>query len=312
MGETTKKTKFFGMSIENLLTYIDSLSTNTFIFFDTETTGFSPKNEQLTEIAALACEFNGFNVLGEFYEKIKLLPQIEKRMKPGTSEYEMWKSGIKSGDKFQEPTDVLKMTRFGETPGSREYYEEKELLEGFAKFVHSYEKPILIAHNAPFDMKMINTRMKIYGLTPLNVPVLDTNIILKLFFIPMLKALKGSGNRLAGDFLNKLLVPVMTPEGPLMEPELDWNTKKPKLNPDGTPKMKEKKFYSTSMGVVAPAFNINIDEWHNALADIKLMIEMFKKTILSFKKYKDINIKEPHALAVKGQRYKKIMSKKSK
>jgi len=302
----------YGKSLQDILEVIDNLENKTLIFFDTETTGFSPKTEQLTEIAALACEFNNFNVLDKFYEKVKLLPNIEKRMKPGTSEYENWKSRIKISERFQDPRDVLKMTRFGETPGTRSYYDEKSLLENFSNFVNSYDKPILIAHNAPFDMKMVNTRMKLYGLKPLNVSVLDTNKILKLFFLPMLKVLKKGGNQLAGDFLNKLLVPVIGIDGPVIEPELDWKTKQPRLNPDGTPKMKQKKYYSTSMGVVAPAFNINIDEWHNALADIKLMIGMFNKTIQLFKKYRNTDIKEPHALAVKGQRYKKIMSKKSK
>lgn len=306
------KGRFFGMSIEDILVYIEGLKDNTFIFFDTETTGFSPRTEQLTEIAALACEYKDFKVLDKFYEKVKLLPVIEKRMKPGTSEFENWKSKIKGTDKFQDPRDVLKMTRFGETPGTRSYYDEKSLLENFSKFVNSYDKPILLAHNAPFDMKMVNTRMKLYGLEPLNVSVLDTNIILKLFFLPMLKSLKKGGNQLAGEFLGKLLTSVNGPDGPVMEPELDWKTKQPKLNPDGTPRMKEKKFYSTSMGVVAPAFKINIDEWHNALADIKLMIGIFNKTILLFKKYRHTNIKDTHALAVKGQRYKRIMSKKFK
>jgi len=312
MGRLLKENKFFGMSIEDVLDYIEGLKDNTLIFFDTETTGFSPKTEQLTEIAALACEFEHFKVVDEFYEKVKLLDGIEQRMKPGTPEYNQWKSKTKVNDRFQEPRDVLKMTRFGETPGTRRYYEEKKLLENFAEFVNSYNKPILIAHNAPFDMKMVNTRMKLYGLEPLNVSVLDTNNILKLFFLPMLKALKKGGNKLAGDFLAKLLVPVNGPDGPVMEPDLDWKTKQPRLNPDGTPKMKEKKYYSTSMGVVAPAFKINIDEWHNALADIKLMIGMFNKTIQLFKKYSDTNIKEPHVLAVKGQRYKRMMLKKSK
>ena len=307
-----KKGKFFGKTIVDFLDYINGLSGNTFIFFDTETTGFSPKTEQLTEIAAISCQYNDFKIISQFYEKIKLLPEIEERMRPGSNEYEEWRGKIKPSDKFQKPSDVLKMTRFGETPGTRKYYNETDLLVNFSNYVNSFNNPILIAHNAPFDMKMINTRMKMYGLEPINVPVLDTNIILKLFFIPMLKSLKKSGNKLAGDFLGKLLVPVIGVDGPVMEPDLDWNTKQPKLNSDGTPKMKEKKYYSTSMGVVAPAFNISIDEWHNALADIKLMVGIFKKTIQLFIKYKNTDIKQPHALAVKGQRYKKIMSKKSK
>lgn len=312
MTKLSKKGGFFGKTIIDFLKYINDLKDCNFIFFDTETTGFSPKTEQLTEIAALSCEYTDFKVVNRFYEKVKLLPQIEERMKPGSVEYDYWKGRIKPSDKFQNASDVLKMTRFGETPGTRKYYDEMELLINFSNFVNSYDNSILIAHNAPFDMKMINTRMKIYGLKPINVPVLDTNVIMKLFFVPMLKSLKRGGNKLAGDFLGKLLVPVIGEDGPVMELDLDWDTKQPKLNPDGSPKMKEKKYYSTSMGVVAPAFNINVDEWHNALADIKLMIEMFKKTIQLFIKYKETDIKQPHALAVKGQRYKKMMSKKSK
>jgi DNA polymerase III epsilon subunit-like protein len=312
MNKLVSKNNFYGKTIVDVLEYINSLQNNTLIFFDTETTGFSPKTEQLTEIAALSCQFNEFTVIDDFYEKVRLLPEIENRLKSNTIENNDWLSKIKAGDKFKSPSDVLKMTRYGEKPGTRHYYMEKVLLENFADFVNSFDNPILIAHNAPFDMKMVNTRMKKYGLKPLKVSVLDTNIILKLFFIPMLKSLKKSGNKLAGDFLGKLLQPVMGLNGPILDPDLDWNTKIPKLNPDGTPKMKTRMFYSTSIGVIAPAFNINNDEWHNALADIKLMMEIFRKTILLFNKYKDIDIKIPHSLAVKGQRYKKIMLKITK
>jgi Icc-related predicted phosphoesterase len=149
------------------------------------------KSEYLTEGNKYLCE------CGRIFEKSQSLNAhfshciIHRKDKPAIDRFlnsRGWSKGkTKESDKFQDPRDVLKMTRFGETPGTRRYYEEKRLLENFSDFVNSYDKPILIAHNAPFDMKMVNTRMKLYGLKPLNVSVLDTNNILKLFFLPMLK-----------------------------------------------------------------------------------------------------------------------------
>ena len=44
---------FFEASIEQLFDKLKDFGDNTWIFFDTETTGFKPETAQLTEIAAV-------------------------------------------------------------------------------------------------------------------------------------------------------------------------------------------------------------------------------------------------------------------
>jgi len=33
------------------------------------------------------------------------------------------------------------------------------------------------------------------------------------------------------------------------------------------------------MGVVSKAYGINIDDWHNAIADVKMMMEMYRNVV---------------------------------
>ena len=49
-----KESRYFGMSVQQVLTFFDTFSDNTWIFFDTETMGFKPHEQQLTEIGAVA------------------------------------------------------------------------------------------------------------------------------------------------------------------------------------------------------------------------------------------------------------------
>ena len=84
-----------GMSFDDLITKLDSLRDSTFIFFDTETTGFKPEFEQITQIAGVAIDFED----GEAVEQSNinlyahLTPEIEKRLEKDMeegSEYRQW------------------------------------------------------------------------------------------------------------------------------------------------------------------------------------------------------------------------------
>ena len=72
---------------------------------------------------------------------------------------------------------------------------EKQMLQEFLMFVKSFSNPILVAHNANFDMKMVNGRNAIYGLEQL-VPgqnvrdVLDTLAVSRDQFLPALLDMK--------------------------------------------------------------------------------------------------------------------------
>ena len=72
---------FFEASIQQLFDKLKAFGNNTWIFFDTETTGFKPEGAQLTEIGAISAKPDNWQFReveakqGIFYDKIKLNPE---------------------------------------------------------------------------------------------------------------------------------------------------------------------------------------------------------------------------------------------
>lgn len=109
-----------GMSFDDLIAKLDSLRDSTFIFFDTETTGFKPEFEQITQIAGVAIDFED----GEAVEQSNinlyahLTPEIEQRLEKDMeegSEYRQWldrqKDTIIKIDKNDSLTQAQKEAR---------------------------------------------------------------------------------------------------------------------------------------------------------------------------------------------------------
>jgi DNA polymerase III alpha subunit (gram-positive type) len=72
------------------------------------------------------------------------------------------------------------------------YYDEKAkttsteevALQKFKEFAE--QSSFLLAHNAEYDMKMVNVRMKKYGIQTIKeIPVLDSLAFSRRFFIPL-------------------------------------------------------------------------------------------------------------------------------
>ena len=74
------------------------------------------------------------------------------------------------------------------------------------------------------------------------------------------------------------------------------NTREPPHNDEEASeflsKIKRRGRYTSSMGVVSSAYGISIDEWHNALADVKMLMELFVHVIASLKSGIDIDISD--------------------
>ena len=238
-----RESNLSGRTIEGLFELLDGYADNTWIFFDTETTGFQPRSAQLTEIAAVAVDPNTWtadaSVLGEFNEKIKLsqetLDTIETQ---STEERDPKKMGV---------TDILSMTRYGES--GRNYGEEQDILDQFFEFVASFPNPLLVAQNAAFDMKFVNVRA---DASMPQYPVLDTQQLMEYYLLPLLKTQTQAegGDEQAQELLDSLYVK-----------KRNWG------------------YHSVSMGVVSNAYGINVDDWHNALADVRMMMEMYKNVV---------------------------------
>jgi len=242
-----QESKLSGCTIKGVLDLLDGYADNTWIFFDTETTGIHPGSAQLTEIGAIAVDPNAWatdaSALGEFNEKIKLeqetIDKIERQKARDVEDEDTRKQ--------MSVTDILSMTRYGESGG--DYGLEQEVLDRFLEWIESFPNPLLVAQNARFDMRFINVRSEE---TLPRYPVLDTQELMKLYLVPLLKtqvAAEG-GDVQAQELLDKLYVN-----------KGNWG------------------YHSVSMGVVSKAYGISIDDWHNALADVKMMMEMYKSVV---------------------------------
>lgn len=141
--------------------------------------------------------------------------------------------------------DILIKTKYSSGKPESERVSEKEMLENFGKFVEKHgDNIIMIAHNAGFDMKTIETRREINGLARMpKHTVFDNLQFVRFFLIPLLVTLKDE------EFLTKI-------------------TTKSKVQP-----------YSSSLGIIAKAMKLNTSGWHDALADVDMMIKVMKGLI---------------------------------
>ena len=268
--------KLSGRTIKGVLDLLDGYSNNTWIFFDTETTGLHPGAAQLTEIGAIAVDPREWEstsqVLGEFSEKIKFTPETERLMnEPESPERVAWeKKNAASKRPMEDPQAILSMTRYGEK--DREYGDEQEILDEFFEFVDSFPNPLLVAQNASFDLKFLSVRS---GGGLKRYPALDTRELMDLYLLPLLRTQTQAeeGDPEAQALLDKLYVN-----------KGNWG------------------YHSVSMGVVSKAYDISIDDWHNALADVKMMMEMYQKIVQTIQRGLGIDISKQHARAIKLQK----------
>ena len=282
--------RLYGKTIPDILEHIESFKGKTLVFFDTETTGLEPNRiyEQVTQIAAIAINGDNWSKLGQFEEKAALganvkqilsdpsiktfveklkdpnfqiankevdknilTPQTQEMLRniknPVSREY--MKDYVRWVKKYKKhPTsleDILGFTRYSSGKPEAERVSEKDMLINFEKFVNQYGNDvILISHNAAFDMKVIETRRRENGLQRMKkYKVFDNLMFTRYFLIPLKVVLNDK------EFLDQV-------------------TTKSKVQP-----------YSSSLGKVAQAMSINPTGWHDALADVDMMIQVMQKVI---------------------------------
>ena len=206
------------------------------VFFDTETTGLSPRDRQITEIAAVVISGDTFEVLNSYHVHIKLTPETAQLIKDQEPIDMRWK--IK---------DILKMTNYYNSKADND---EIEAIEGFRKFIP--EGALIVAHNAKFDLKMVNTRAKINGLRAIDHfgKVLDTSLLSREFFIPASQELEAEGDEKAKAYLDQLTTA--------------WT------------ESKKRQKISSRLGDLAKAMAVDLKNWHQAMADVEATIEIFK------------------------------------
>ena len=262
-------------SIEQLFEKLKDFGDNTWIFFDTETTGFKPETAQLTEIGAIAAHPNNWQFdeveaeEGLFYDKIKLNPETL--------------AGFEASDdpKAKYP---LELTRYGMP--SDEYREkypkgmpnEEDVVRQFVSYLESQPNPVLVAQNAEFDVNFVQTRADLYNI-PVNMreyPIFDTMMLIKLWHNSLIKTLADEGDERA-----QIILQALTMTGKFGD------------------------YVTSSMGPVSKAYEISTDEWHNALADVKMMMEMTKVIFMALQEASDVDISKYQGRTAWGLRKKK-------
>jgi len=271
---------FYGASIEQLFEKLKDFGDNTWIFFDTETTGFEPESAQLTEIGAIAAYPNNWQFdeveaeKGLFYDKIKLNPETL--------------AGFEASDdpKAKYP---LELTRYG-VP-SEEYREkypkgmpsEEDIIRQFVSYLESQPNPVLVAQNAEFDVNFVQTRADLYNI-PVNMreyPIFDTMMLIKLWHNSLIKTLADEGNEQA-----QIILQALTMTGKFGE------------------------YTSSSMGPVSKAYEISTDDWHNALADVKMMMGMTRAIFIALLDSSNVNISKYQDRMAWGLRKKQQQARK--
>jgi DNA polymerase III alpha subunit (gram-positive type) len=236
----------------------------------------SPHSAQLTEIGAIAVDPQDWQttsqVLGEFNEKIKLTDETEKLLNdPESKERKAWEKGNqKARNPLKEPQDVLAMTRYGEQ--GRDYGDEQEVLDEFFEFVKSFPNPLMIAQNAAFDLEFLSVRSE--ENLP-RYPILDTQKLMQHYLVPLLKTQTAAegGDTDAQALLDKLYVN-----------KGNWG------------------YHSVSMGVVSKAYGVSIDDWHNALADVKMMMEMYQNVVQTIRQGMGVDISQEQGKALSKEK----------
>jgi DNA polymerase III epsilon subunit-like protein len=160
--------------------------------------------------------------------------------------------------KYNEPEDrtkwVLGFNHYGS--GGYKYKDEEGVVNDFFEFVSDYEPCLLVAQNAAFDMAMLSGR---YGHKIKN-EVFDTKMLIQLYFLPLLQKLAETDKK--------------------YKKMIDFIGTSPR---DGG-------LISSSMSKIGPVLNINMSNYHDAITDCKITIQMYQGIIDLLKKYQDVDI----------------------
>ena len=293
MGSILLKTllaevKLYSYTIPEVLEKILKFEGKTLVLFDTETVGLEPNTSyiQLTHLAAMAVDGSTMQEIGDFSKKVNIGSGLNNVLADPNSEEakhlarDRERHLIKYKKADKHPSELLQMT--GYYSGTEDRLDEKDALIAFEQFVDRYHDVILIAHNAVFDLKTINTRRRIHGLPPMKrLPVLDTLKIVRMFFIPAMISMEH------------------VPEVQTMLSGLLAKTKY--------------KSYSASLGKLAQVLGVKMDNWHDAKEDVKMLFQVLQKVIEFLKKHPeplDRRVRDQIGKKYRGTKPRKEGSKK--
>lgn len=243
---------------------IELFSGKTLLVFDTETTGLYSQTHQVTEIAAEVFNGDSFETIDSFHKKIALNDRTLARI---DSEKE-----IKNSRSFFGVEKCLQIQDYD--CNDPELVELDEALLGIYDFCKKYDA-VMVGQNIKFDLDMVNTALK--KIKPnaqlKHREVLDTKLFFTLYIIPALMSLKRQGDKKTKNILNKI-----------------WDKR---LNRP-----------SAKLSYILKAFDVEIQGWHGAVADVKSTALALRKIKNFIKEHSDI-ISDPVFIKERNKAYKK-------
>jgi len=262
--------KLHGITIDDLLDKFLKFEGKTLIMFDLETLGLNPvyEYEQITEVAAWAIRGEDFEILDKLNYKVNLSKSAKTLLDdPNSLERGNWERRQRKRGKnaMTDPNDILKMTRYHKIDPQIE--EEASALEKFIQFVNKYPNPVLVAHNAEFDVKFVGTRGAKYGIELPKTEVLDTLKISRYFFAPAIETLVDEVEA------TELLQSLFRQRGKITHT-------------------------SSRLGELAEAFKISSEYWHTANADVEMMLGVLGKMIEFLGKHRGADIRKRQETAI--------------
>jgi len=303
--KSLEEVRMYGRTIEELLDEFQKYKGRDFIFFDTETMGLNPTPEyiQLTQISAIVVNAGTMEEKKTINLKIQLTDSAKRFLEPVSWERQDWEKWREPHEK--EPQEILDMTGYTKDI-PKKLATEEQALKIFSQMISNATNPILVAHNASFDMRFIRVRAKRYGISVPKTEVIDTLRLTKYYLIPVLQKLEKS------DILHQLKrykdmkISDIKPKDPnakkkVHPPETEF---KRYTAEDGTEMLRITYGRpSASLGQLTPALVGKIENWHDALSDVKSMILVYQKIIEILYANRNIDISDLQAGEFK--RYKK-------
>jgi DNA polymerase III epsilon subunit-like protein len=160
--------------------------------------------------------------------------------------------------KFETPEDktkwVLGFNHYGS--GKYKYKNERDIVEEFFNWCENYSPNILVAQNASFDMAMLSGR---FGHKIKN-EVFDTKMLIQLYYLPLLQTLS----------------------------EVDSKYKQ-MVDAIGTSE-RDSGLISSSMSKIGPALGLNMTNYHDAITDCRITIQMYQKIVEFLKQHQEVDI----------------------
>lgn len=285
LSERTRTSEELGADFSQFRSRVEKSKDKVWIFFDTETTGLKPEKDynQVTQLAAIAVDTKNFQegtepeVIGQINVKINLSDRTL-----GFMDWEKRKQAERAAageeSKFKTIPQIFSMTGYGVPRNPRKrmrkgvppefrFHSMEEALTKFNEFCEQYPQRVMVAQNAPFDVGYLNHMYERAGLPVPQDAVLDTVAIFKKFLLPALK-LFGQQKEQGVD---------------LPESDLRILNSLSAINKAGNP------YYTVSLGKLIDAFNIENKGWHDALADVQMLMRVLRAVIIFLDTREDLN-----------------------